>query len=84
MRSILDTRTSYTTVKDVVIQQIQQLYSNGHAIAKCLKEMLIPTLTEPTCQLSTSADKDLKTIEQAGLDIKFQEDYHAYKDDIKD
>jgi len=75
---------TYATVKDVVIQQIQRSYSNGHAIAKCLKEMSIPTLTEPTCQLSTSADKDLKAIEQAGLDIKFQEDYRAYKDDIKE
>ena len=37
-----------------------------------------------THQLSTSSDKDLKAMEQAGLDIKFQEDYRAYKDDIKE
>ena len=46
--------------------------------------MSILTLTEPTRQLSTSADKDLKAIEHAGLDIKFQEDYRAYKNDIKE
>ena len=66
---------TYATVKEAVIKVIQKTYKSRIDVAKSLKNMQLIDLTakEPKRDMLTKADNNAKSIEQAGLDIKYQE-----------
>jgi hypothetical protein len=67
---------TYVTTKHAVIQQIQKSYKGGQDVAKSLEELQVVDLTamEPTRTISVETDGTTKVVDQAGLDIKYQEE----------
>ena len=71
---------SYNTVKEVVINYVQENYKNGQDVAKSLKQMEKVDLTSVEPKLSTlKLDKpEEKVLEQAGFNIKYQEELQRH------
>ena len=67
---------SYNTVKEAVINYVQKNYKNGQDVAKSLKQMEKVDLAaaEPKLETSTKSDDEGKALEQAGFNIKYQEE----------
>ena len=74
----------YATVKETVTLHIQKSYKNGLDIAKAIKDMKHIELDkeEPKRKLSANTDADKAAIEQAGLDIQFQEEFRRHLDRV--
>jgi hypothetical protein len=74
---------TYATTRDAVIQHIQKAYRGGINVGKSLEDMKMVNLTleEPTRVLSAKTDAAEKLlVEQAGLDIKYQEELRKHLD----
>ncbi len=71
-----NTITTYATTRDVIIQHIQKTYNTGQDVAKSLEDMQAVDLTavEPTRIISGETDVAVKVVDQAGLDIKYQQE----------
>ena len=67
---------SYNTVKEAVINYVQKNYKNGQDVAKSLKQMEKVDLKAAEPELETSIENDAtkRTLEQAGFNIKYQEE----------
>ena len=63
-------------MKEAVINYVQKNYKNGQDVAKSLKQMEKVDLTsvEPKLTTSSEKDQDKKELEQAGFNIKYQEE----------
>jgi hypothetical protein len=72
--------TTYATTKEAVIQHIQKSYKGGQDIAKSLEDMIMVDLVilEPTRAISAGTDGTAKVVDQAGLDIKYQEELRRH------
>ena len=59
-----------------MINYVQKNYKNGQDVAKSLKQIEKVDLTSVKPDLATSSenDKDEKELEQAGFNIKYQEE----------
>ena len=63
---------SYNTVKEAVINYVQKNYKNGQDVAKSLKQM---EKVEPEFEtLDEKSDETKRALEQAGFNIKYQEE----------
>jgi len=73
---------TYATVKDAVIQFIQKTSRDGNGIAQSLKDGKVYDLNkeEPEREISKAMDATKVTLEQAGFDIKYQEELHCFYD----
>jgi hypothetical protein len=73
---------TYATTRDAVIQHIQKTYRGGIDIGQSLEDMKVVDLTleEPTRMLSEKTDAAEKLVDQAGLDIKYQEELRRHLD----
>ena len=73
---------TYAIVKKAVIKVIQKTYEGGINVAKSLKNMQLINLTakEPTRDISAKTNDNDKAIEQAGLNIKYQEKLRRHLD----
>jgi len=67
---------TYGTVKDAIIQFIQKTFKDGNDVAQSLKDAKIIDLNkdEPVREISKQSDADKAAFEQAGYDIKYQEE----------
>ena len=67
---------TYATTKDAIIQHIQKSYKGGQDVSKSLEDMVAVDLAnaEPARTLSNETDATVKVVDQAGLDIKYQEE----------
>jgi hypothetical protein len=74
--------TTYATTRDAIIQHIQKTYKAGQDVAKSLEDMRALDLTtvEPTRTISAETDPAMKVVDQAGLDIKYQEELRRHLD----
>jgi hypothetical protein len=75
---------TYATVKEAVVQYIQKTFKGGHDVAKSLKDGKVVDLTlhEPDPELSMENDATKAAIEQAGMDIKYQEQLRRHLDRV--
>jgi hypothetical protein len=73
---------AYATTTDAVIQHIQKSYKGGQDIAKALEDMQVVDVTavEPTRIISLETDATARVVDQAGLDIKYQEELRRHLD----
>ena len=73
---------TYATVKDAVIQFVQKTFKDGNDIAQSLKDGKVYDLDkeEPEREISTATDATKATLEQAGFDIKYQEELRCFYD----
>src|SRR5210317_1179729 len=69
-------QASYSTVKEIVIKNIQKNFKNGQDVAKSIKQGPIIDLSGdlPTMQLSTKGKDQGQSIEQAENNILYQEE----------
>ncbi len=77
-----NTVTTYATTRDAIIQHIQKTYKAGQDVAKSLEDMQAVDLTavEPIRIISGETDAAVKVVDQAGLDIKYQEELRRHLD----
>src|SRR5210317_1736170 len=68
--------STYSSVKEAIIQHVQKTYNNGHNIAKSLKDQTVIDLDtqEPLRRISNNNIDSERMIEQSGYDIKYQEE----------
>ena len=73
---------TYATTKDAIIQHIQKSYKGGQDVSKSLEDMRAVDLTtvEPVRTISNETDAAVKVVDQAGLDIKYQEELRRHLD----
>jgi hypothetical protein len=73
---------TYATTRDTVIQYIQKSYKGGHDVAQSLEERVMIDLRveEPQREISKKTDSTDKTVDQSGLDIKYQEELRRHLD----
>ena len=73
---------TYTSVKDVIVQEVQRKYKHGSDMAKSIQDGKLFDIdsVRPTRILSELDKTDERAIEQAGLDILFQEELRAFID----
>ena len=73
---------TYTSVKDVIVQEVQQKYKHGSDMAKLIRDGKLFDIdsVRPTRILSELDKTDERAIKQAGLDILFQEELRAFID----
>ena len=66
---------TYATTKDALVQYIQKTYKGGTDVAQSLEDLKTVDLgkEEPTRSISGETDAAMKLVDQAGLDIKYQE-----------
>ena len=71
---------SYNTVKEAIISQIQKSYKNGADVVKSIKQGKVVDLSldKPELMVSQEADATKKQINQAGLNIKYQEELRCF------
>jgi hypothetical protein len=71
---------TYTTVKDYLVQHIQNTFVGGHNIAQSLadKELVNLTPMKPKRQVSMLAVDASKAIEQDRFDIEYREDLRVF------
>ncbi len=77
-----NTVTTYATTSDAIINHIQKTYRTGQDIAKSLEVMQAVNLAavEPTRIISGETGAAVKVVDQAGLDIKYQEELGRHLD----
>ena len=70
----------YASVKEMLIQNIQKSWDGSYDIAKLLKDLIKLDLTgeEPSRSESNKTNADEKAQEQAGFDIKYQEELQIF------
>jgi hypothetical protein len=75
-------QTTYSTVKDAIIQYIQKTFKDGDDVAQSLKEGKLIDLEaeKPVRGVSSSPVKSEATLEQTGLDILYQEELRGFFD----
>ena len=75
---------TYATVKETIAMHVQKSYKNGLDIAKAIKDMKHVDMTaqEPTRRISAKPKTEDAAIEQAGLDIKYQEELRRHLDRV--
>ena len=75
---------TYATVKETIAMHVQKSYKNGLDIAKAIKDMKHVDMTaqEPTRRISAKPKTEDAAIEQAGLDIKYQEELRRHLDHV--
>jgi hypothetical protein len=73
---------TYATTKDAIIQHVQKSYKGGQDVSKSLEDMIVVDLAnvEPTRSISSETDPAVKVVDQAGLDIKYQEELRRHLD----
>jgi hypothetical protein len=73
---------TYGTTEDAIIQHIQKSYKGGQEVNKSLEDMTAVDLmnVEPTRSISSEMDPAAKVVDQAGLDIKYQEELQRHLD----
>jgi hypothetical protein len=73
---------TYATVRDAIIQQIEKTYKGGSYVGKSLEDMKEVDLTTAVTirNIATAADPDAKIVEQAGLDIMYDNEVGRYLD----
>ena len=71
---------TFDTVKDHIIQAVQKSYKHGQDIAKSLRDekMMDVRIHDPVRKLSTETQEDLRSIQQTGHDIMYQEELKIY------
>ena len=76
------TVATYATTRDALIQHIQKTYRGGIDVAKSLEDMKTVDLTqeEPQRTISAETDPAVRLVDQAGLDIKYQEQLRRHLD----
>ena len=76
------TTATYNTVKEAIVNHIQKNYKNGQDVAKSIKQMrkLDLSAVEPTLSISTNNEAAAKELEQAGYNIKYQEELRHHMD----
>src|SRR5210317_1239889 len=74
--------STYSSVKEAIVQYVQKTYKNGHDIAKSLKDQTMINLDteEPIRAISINNDDSERSIEQSGYDIKYQEQLRRHLD----
>ena len=78
-------QATYATVKDAVIQYIQENFQNGYDVAQCLDDMMKIDFSsqEPKRQISTEIDKEKRDLKQSGFDMIFQDKHMLYLNQIQ-
>ena len=73
---------TYTTTRDAMIQHIRKNYKGGIDVGKSLEDMSKVNLDteQPARIISSEADAARKIVDQAGLDIKYQEELRRHLD----
>ena len=73
---------TYATTKDAITQHIQKSYKGGQGVSKSLEDMVAVDLAtaEPMRTISNETDATMKVVDQAGLDIKYQEELRRHLD----
>ena len=73
---------TYNSVKEAIISHIQKSYTNGQDVVKSLKTMVIVDLQamEPSLLISNDLDDTRRSLEQAGYNIKYQEELRRHMD----
>ncbi|MGC8553840.1 MAG: hypothetical protein ACP5O7_13425, partial [Phycisphaerae bacterium] len=73
---------TYATVKEAIIQQVQKTFKDGQDVAESIEKGMPFDLSsvEPTRSISAEEDPVKATLEQTGLDIKYQEELRRYLD----
>src|SRR5210317_2487808 len=74
--------STYSSVKEAIVQHVQKTYKNGHDIAKSLKDQTMINLDseEPIRTISNNNNDNERSIEQSGYDIKYQEELRRHLD----
>src|SRR5210317_344395 len=74
--------STYSSVKEAMIQHVQKTYKNGHDIAKSLKDQSLVNLEsqDPIRRISNNNVDNERAIEQSGYDIKYQEELRRHLD----
>ena len=73
---------TYTTTRDAIIQHIRKNYKGGIDVGKSLEDMSKVNLDilQPTRDISKETEAASKIVDQAGLDIKYQEELRRHLD----
>ena len=73
---------TYATVKDHIINYVQRTYRHGKDVALSLRNLEKEDLStiRPQRMVSTNDDVTVKAVEQAGLDIDYQEEMKQFLD----
>ena len=71
---------TFATVKEAIIMNIQRYFKFGYEVAKCIEDEAIMDIKseEPTRDISMNQDANIRSIEQDGFNIKYQEDLRRY------
>ncbi|MGC9191043.1 MAG: hypothetical protein ACP5FR_04005, partial [Candidatus Micrarchaeia archaeon] len=71
---------TYATVKEAIIQQVQKTFKDGQDVAESIEKGMPFDLSsvEPTRSISAEEDPVKATLEQTGLNIKYQEELRHY------
>jgi hypothetical protein len=80
---------TYTTTRDAMIQYIRKNYKGGINVGESMEDMSKVDLEklQPSRDISIIADPIAKVVDQAGLDIKYQEELRRHlgqKDALRD
>ena len=75
-------RDRYSSVRDIIIQEVQKKYRHGSDIAKSIRDGKLIDLSseEPTRKLSEASTPEERAIDQDGLNIHYQEELRVYFD----
>ena len=73
---------TYATVKESILQHIQKTYKGGNDIARSLKDLKLIKLNDekPKREISKESIAAEAAIEQAGMDITYQEELRRFLD----
>ena len=81
---------TFNSIKDEIIQDIQERYDQGSVVADCIRKDALTTLSEPVRKISRKSDPEEKAEEQEGFNIKYKNDLTIfsaaetlYKDNLR-
>ena len=73
---------TYATVKETILQHMQKTYKGSNDIARSLEDLKLFNLKDekPKREISKEAIPSEAAIEQAGMDITYQEELRRFLD----
>ena len=74
--------TTFTSIKERIVQEAQKKYKYGFDIAKSLKKGVLISLTsaKPKMNISTEMDEKQRLVQQKMYEIDYQEEMSRYLD----
>ena len=74
---------TFTQVKDVIVAYIQRTFTDGHEIARSIREEAPITIEKPEREMSDAETDAEKAAEQVVLDMAYQAELREYAQGIR-